>query len=353
MMLTLLVESGCQLSWQSGAIRVEKSGGQLRKIPVNQLESVWIKGKVQCDSLLLIRLANHGVAVSMMPVRGKDQVTYVGRPAKSGARLRLAQSRVWCNPQTRQAMTVLILKSKIAGYQLALCHSGFNAHKMKTTVFRQCINDTHSALLKNPSYQAILGLEGALARAWFDVVRDVSDTRFHFAKRNRRPPKDPINALMSFCYSLTLADVTNTMQTRGFDGAFGFLHELLPGRDSLALDLLEPFRPLMDVFCLVLAQEHLNPNDFYYEIDGACRLRKTATSLFFGQFHRYRLDPFVDFSLPEQSELWPHQPQLMDGESIPWLIRQLTDGLAKSLYQLADMETNDDDPVDIVTDPFG
>src|SRR5690606_5283268 len=101
------------------------------------------------------------------------------------------------------------------------------------------------------------GLEGDSARVYFDVlpylmkpsVREV----FPFSTRNRRPPRDRFNALISFLYALKLADCRSALETVGLDPQLGFLHAIRPGRPALALDLLEEFRaPLCDRLALTL-----------------------------------------------------------------------------------------------------
>jgi CRISPR-associated protein Cas1 len=111
-----------------------------------------------------------------------------------------------------------------------------------------------SALQAADSVDTLMGIEGAAAKSYFNVfdmmiLRNKDD--FRFQGRSRRPPLDPVNAMLSFCYTLLGLDIASALETVGLDSAIGFLHQLRPGRKSLALDLLEELRaPLADRFVL-------------------------------------------------------------------------------------------------------
>jgi CRISPR-associated protein Cas1 len=107
--------------------------------------------------------------------------------------------------------------------------------------------------------ESLLGIEGAAARLYFsefagmlkagedstDTHRGQTQFRFDFTQRNRRPPRDPVNALLSLAYSILAKDLTITCYALGFDPYWGFYHQPRFGRPALALDLMEPFRPLI------------------------------------------------------------------------------------------------------------
>jgi CRISPR-associated protein Cas1 len=105
--------------------------------------------------------------------------------------------------------------------------------------------------LEAPSLETLLGIEGAAGRFYFesfpDMLAPIADDlgAFAFEKRNRRPPRDPVNALLSFGYSLLLRECQAALVKVGFDPNVGFLHQPRPGRPGLALDLMEEFRPLI------------------------------------------------------------------------------------------------------------
>jgi len=108
---------------------------------------------------------------------------------------------------------------------------------------------------------------------------------FSFDHRNRRPPRDPVNALLSFAYTLLQKTVQSALQIVGFDPYIGFLHEPLYGRPALSLDLMEEFRPVIadSVVLSIINNRILTPDDFYSEGDGIL-LKQDARKKFMKAF---------------------------------------------------------------------
>lgn len=122
------------------------------------------------------------------------------------------------------------------------------------------------------------GYEGEAARSYFSVFDHLvraRDPAFRFAGRNRRPPLDPVNALLSFISSLLLHDVRSALEVAGLDPAVGFLHRDRPGRPGLALDLMEEFRPFFaDRLALTLINKRMvRPEGFTKSESGAVAMR--------------------------------------------------------------------------------
>jgi hypothetical protein len=134
---------------------------------------------------------------------------------------------------------------------------------------------------------ALMGLEGAGAAAWYGWLAQHLEPHWKFSGRNRRPPRDPVNAMLSLGYTLLGAEVLGAVQQDGFDPALGFLHGIWPGRESLALDLMEPLRPGVDALVLSVLDEFIVPDDFQMQA-GGCRLRKESRGKFFGVWARAR-----------------------------------------------------------------
>lgn len=133
--------------------------------------------------------------------------------------------------------------------------------------------------------ESLRGLEGAAATVYFGVLDEMILSRkdvFHFDGRSRRPPLDPVNALLSFAYSLLTGDCASALESVGLDPYVGFLHRDRPGRASLALDLMEELRPCMaDRFVLTLINSRaVSGSDFLFEEDGAVFLTDEARKSF-------------------------------------------------------------------------
>jgi len=129
------------------------------------------------------------------------------------------------------------------------------------------------------SVEAVMGMEGDAASAYFGVFNELLRSNgFTFSGRARRPPTDPVNALLSFTYTLIAHECASALQGVGLDPYVGFLHKDRPGRMSLALDLMEEFRaPWADRFVLTLInRRQVKPNDFITEASGAVRMTEDA-----------------------------------------------------------------------------
>ena len=153
-----------------------------------------------------------------------------------------------------------------------------------------------------PSQAALLGVEGAAAAAYFarfagllkaaDETGAAADERpdpfaFDFTRRNRRPPTDPVNALLSFAYALLVRTLTVTLTAVGFDAYRGFYHQPRYGRPALALDVMEPFRPLIadSVVITLINNGEVRPGDFIAAA-GAVALRPAARKAVIAGFER-------------------------------------------------------------------
>jgi len=121
-----------------------------------------------------------------------------------------------------------------------------------------------------------MGREGEAAQVYFGVFQHlIRQPEFQFDARRRRPPTDPVNALLSFCYTLLTHDCRSALETTGLDPASGFLHQLRSGRPSLALDLAEEFRPMIDRFVLSLINKRqLAIKDFEEWPNGSFTLKE-------------------------------------------------------------------------------
>ena len=178
------------------------------------------------------------------------------------------------------------------------------------------------------SPESLRGLEGAGATAYFEVFDDMilrEKESFYFHGRNRRPPLDNVNAMLSFAYSLLANDCASALESVGLDAYVGFLHRDRPGRTSLALDLMEELRPCMaDRFVLTLINNRvLVPEDFDTAENGAVQLSDGARRKFLKTWQE------------RKQELITH-PYL--GEKLPWGLVPYMQALLLARYLRGDLD---------------
>lgn len=185
------------------------------------------------------------------------------------AQFRCADNETFCLRLSRS-----LVSTKIRNQRTMLQRNHVEPARLVLDRLKQLAEDASSA----SSLESLLGLEGTAARLYFEqfsgMLKGVDDEsgglspnplpRFHFEHRNRRPPRDPVNALLSFGYALLVKDITVACHAVGLDPFVGFLHQPRFGRPALALDLMEGFRPLIADSAVLSAvnTRMVSPNDF-------------------------------------------------------------------------------------------
>ncbi|AOV16853.1 CRISPR-associated endonuclease Cas1 [Acidihalobacter aeolianus] len=147
--------------------------------------------------------------------------------------------------------------------------------------------------------EALRGLEGAAAAQWFSALAANLDPQWPFPGRNRRPPRDPVNALLSLGYTLALGEARKQVLIQGLDPALGFLHMPAPARDGMALDALEPLRVAVDCIIVNMLDE-FKPQDFTSSRDEGFRLSKAARGRFYALWSAASAQDFGGLFAAEQ-----------------------------------------------------
>lgn len=171
----------------------------------------------------------------------------------------------------------------------------------------EILQNLSAQVLAETSMESLRGLEGMAANAYFSVWDDMilrDKEHFYFRGRNRRPPLDNVNAMLSFCYKLLANDCAAALESVGLDAYVGFLHRDRPGRTSLALDLMEELRPcLADRFVLtVINNQILRSDDFEQAESGAVRMSDGARRKFLKAWQTRKQEvithPYLEEKIP-------------------------------------------------------
>ncbi|WP_300674883.1 type I-C CRISPR-associated endonuclease Cas1c [Desulfoluna sp.] len=218
------------------------------RIPVHTLSGIVCFGNVGMSPFLMGFCAEKEVGVSFLTERGRFLSRVVG-PVSGNVLVRRTQyRRADCLDASAEIARACVI-GKIANSRAVLGRAlrdhgdRIDAVAVKEAVAR--LGATLKELGRSQPLDTVRGLEGDAARAYFGVLDHlvlINKEAFRFAGRNRRPPTDAFNALISFLYTLLLHDIRSALETTGLDPAVGFLHRDRPGRPGLALDLMEEFR---------------------------------------------------------------------------------------------------------------
>jgi CRISPR-associated protein Cas1 len=205
---------------------------------------VALYGNVHVTTPTIRKLLERGIPLLFFTYGGWFMGQTVGQDPKN-VQLRLAQYAVSCDPARCLQLAQTFVSSKILNCRTLLRRNHAEANAVALSELKQLSRKARAA----ESLESLLGIEGTAARRYFaefgGMLKGEAGASFDLDGRNRRPPKDPINALLSFCYSLLSKEFSLAIRATGLDGMLGFYHQPHFGRPSLALDLMEEFRPIV------------------------------------------------------------------------------------------------------------
>ena len=257
-------------------------------VPIHGLDSIVVFGMVHVTPGVLQLCAEHDVAVCFLTESGR-LVSRVQKVGSGNVLLRRTQFRWADDPAKRAGIARCVVAGKVQNARNILLRGSRESTSDEDRVtLDQATNHLAEVLFqleKSTDADEIRGREGDAARVYFEafssLVRQQRDA-FQMNGRTRRPPLDPVNALLSFMYALLLNDCTSALETAGLDPEVGFLHVDRPGRPGLALDLMEEFRHLLaDRLVLTLInRQQVKPEGFITRDGGSVQMddatRKTV-----------------------------------------------------------------------------
>ena len=250
---TLFVTTqGAYLSKDGETIAVKTDREVKLRVPIHTVGGIVCFGNVGCSPYLMGFCAEQGVAISFLTERGKFLAKVQG-PVSGNVLLRREQYRRGDDLDESANIARMILIAKIANCRAVLRRLlRDHSSKVKTKAVDQAAQKLTTAIERlqdtEPPLDTLRGIEGETASTYFGVFDNLITSQksdFVFDKRNRRPPLDNVNCLLSFVYTLVMHDVRAALEVVGLDPAVGFLHRDRPGRYGLALDLMEEFRPFL------------------------------------------------------------------------------------------------------------
>jgi CRISPR-associated protein Cas1 len=306
-MILVIDHRDSRLRYDNGLICLERTDAPTRRVPINPLELVVVYGNPLAETAVWRKLAAAGVPTVLLPSRGADPAAVLGNGLATQLPLRRLQHRCAADPIRALHVARQLIAEKLLGYELPLIPLQ-QRHGAEQTACAAFLARRDQAVLAVESASSIdnaLGIEGQVAHAWFGLLASTLAPAWRFSGRNRRPPRDPINALLSLGYTLAGAEVHQGVMAAGLDPSFGFLHQPAPGRESLVLDLTERFRAAVDHFVLSWIDPAGPDQAHWYDRDDTgCRLSKAARPGFFQAWAGYRRH-WPDHIRSEPAAVWP------------------------------------------------
>lgn len=251
------------------------------RIPIINIEGIVTFGYMGTSPGLMKLCADHGVALTFLSPSGR----FIGRfqgPTHGNVLLRTTQYRLSEDDDTRLHLSSIMIAGKVQNSRSVLMRylrDYGRQEDVAAAVRRLDVIKNH--VLSATSVDVLRGMEGDAASVYFNVFNHLitaDKNTMQFDGRNRRPPKDPVNALLSFVYTLLSNECAAALETVGLDPYVGFMHTLRPGRASLALDLMEELRAYLGdrLVLSMINRRQIGASDFKEQGEGSIVMTDNA-----------------------------------------------------------------------------
>ncbi len=290
-----LTEQGATLRKTGDRLLVEKDNDLILDVQCHKIDTILIFGNVQFTTQAVHELFEHGIELALLTKKGKlvGQLTPV---MPKNIELRIKQY------QRQQESDFVLSTSKaiISGkFCNSLAHIKLFSYYHKNLDLKAEISNISDRLKSIDDYntlEMLLGLEGGIARVYFNAFsKMILSDGFCFTARKKHPATDPVNALLSFGYTLLFNEINSLLDGIGFDPYIGIYHQIRYGRPSLACDLIEEFRaPVIDRFTLSLINSKTISSDDFYKSSktGGMYLRREALKVYLKKYENNMLREF-------------------------------------------------------------
>ena len=278
----LLSGQGVEMDAIGGHFEIRQDGGRPLKLPVSGVRQIVVERNAGLRSRAMRLALRCGIPVSFFGRCG-ELLGHSSPPLPPRIDERIAQYGVYGDGRRRLGLARRIVQSKIESC-LSVLESGLASAECSLRQAVRRLQQSHRDAGLARTLESLRGIEGSGARTYFDVLAGRLHGNQPFAGRNRRPPRDPVNSLLSYGYCVLVRDLAGKLESIGLDPYVGYLHEAGYGSPALALDLAEPLRaPVIDRIVIGLLEE-LDDEAFSFSGDGDVILQDQAKKLFFERY---------------------------------------------------------------------
>lgn len=278
------------------------------RIPAINIEGIVTFGYMGASPGLMKLCSDSGISLTFLSSNGRF-ISRVQGATRGNVLLRKAQYALSDDEEWSLHVAQLMIAAKIQNYR--------NVLRRYIRDYGECLEVEEAVKMLNANKRDVLdaedktklmGFEGIASNAYFEVLPNLilnQKESFPFNGRNRRPPKDAVNAMLSLAYTLIANDCTAALETVGLDPYVGFLHALRPGRTSLALDMMEEFRAYLgDRFVLSLINKRqITPKDFLYQGDNGVVMTDNGRKTFITAWQNRKRETLIHPYLNEKVEI--------------------------------------------------
>jgi CRISP-associated protein Cas1 len=285
---------GSLLRSRGDRLVVEHQDKALFKLNLRRVRQVVCVGRVGMTTAFLHRAVRDGIDVVLIDEHGSPGGRLTSL-AETDPTARRAQYRLADDAPAARELAKAFVDGKIANMRVALLRAGRRGPSTELASIAETLAVTRLVLADTSSLEEVLGYEGTATREYFRAWRMVIGPDWGFTARERRPPPDPVNAMLSFGYTLLTHEAVSALGIAGLDPAVGFMHQARWGRPSLALDLMEEFRPtVVDTVVLRCLSTGIVRLEEFETVPGrGCRMNQRAREAFLAAYERRMLTLFT------------------------------------------------------------
>lgn len=293
MSVLYLVSSGCVAYRDHGRVVIRKDGVKIADVPIGQVQSIVVSEHAHISLPTLFNFLANGRQISFIDSFGRLQGT-LGQEMLSLERMEAQKAAMENNGLY---WVRYLLQEKFKAQESLLRSYAKRKKDMELSDSAARIKTYRRSLLDHEDIDELRGIEGAASRVYFSCFPFIIDQSvWNWQGRNRRPPRDGLNALLSYGYTLLERDVRIAIAGAGLDARIGALHRISGRRDALVYDLMEPFRPaVIDRYVLKIANLGIFSPASFEKKDDACLLKLSAKKEWFQHFEEYMAKPSQKF----------------------------------------------------------
>ncbi|RMH61168.1 MAG: CRISPR-associated endonuclease Cas1 [Zetaproteobacteria bacterium] len=282
---TVIDQRNARLSIADRRLRIETPNASPRFIPLAMIQRLIVIASVELEARVLTRLAEQGAYLLFLSPRDLRRTAIVAPPFGGNHAVRIAQYKSATNARTSADIARIIVRMKLLAQIRTL--RAMTRHHPKTRTALRRLPELNQVLSTCPTIEQIGGIEGGAAAMYFAALAEQFPSSLGFAQRRRRPPPDPVNALLSLGYTLLHFDAVRSLHMAGLDPCIGFLHQPAYNRESLACDCIEPLRPIVDRFVWQLFRRRILRGTHFADQQGACKLGKAGRLIFYREWEAF------------------------------------------------------------------